>query len=256
MNMHNTWLLKETNLTINFPSNYCTEPKYFIIVCGILKLIEVCDNRDANTFDIISFERHHLTYSVLLLNLAFDLPRSLTWFESCFKFFNHDFVCGIKHLPYQPFRHWFLNFECHNEHYQEHFFNDFLGHGHCTKTWDICIEHDSAHFSRVNYELSRLRLVTLMRNQMIPNSVHSPVRMNLIINHSNVLHLVFLIINVLHRVPYLSFRNHIFIVFPTNLCYSTLITLIWHLLTKPCSRNVMRIIINCSMMSSKSWRKS
>ncbi len=51
------------------------------------------------------------------LNIEFDLPLSLTWFESRFKIFNHDFVCGIKHLPYQAFKHRFLNFEHHNEHY-------------------------------------------------------------------------------------------------------------------------------------------
>ncbi len=93
----------------------------------------------------------------VLLNLEFDLPLTLSWFESRFKFFNHDFVWGIKHLPYQAFRCRFLNFERHNERYQEHFFNDFLSRGHCTKTCQICIEHDSAYFSRVNYELSRFR---------------------------------------------------------------------------------------------------
>ncbi len=93
----------------------------------------------------------------LLLNLEFDLPRSLTWFELRFEYFNHDLVCGIKHLPYQAFRCHFLNFEPHNEPYQEHLFNDFLGCGHCTKSCDICIEHDSAHFSRINYELSHFK---------------------------------------------------------------------------------------------------
>ncbi len=102
----------------------------------------------------------HLNDTILptlyaLLNLEFDLPLTLSWFESHFKFVNHDFVCAIKHLPYQSFRCRFLYFEYHNEHYQEHFFNDFLGRGHCTKTCEICIEHDSAHFSHVNYELSR-----------------------------------------------------------------------------------------------------
>ncbi len=43
----------------------------------------------------------HLNGTILptlygLLNLEFYLPRSLTWFESRFKFFNHDFVCGIR----------------------------------------------------------------------------------------------------------------------------------------------------------------
>ncbi len=82
-----------------------------------------------------------------LLNLEFDFPRSQTWFESRFKFYNHDFVCAIKHLPYQAFRCRFLKFKRHNERYQEHFFNDFLGHAHCTTSCDICIEHDSIHFS-------------------------------------------------------------------------------------------------------------
>ncbi len=44
-----------------------------------------------------------------------------------------------------------------HERYQEHFFNDFHGHAHCTSTCDICIEHASIHFSCVNYELSRFK---------------------------------------------------------------------------------------------------
>ncbi len=45
MNMHNAWLLRETDLTINLPS------EYLFMFYGTLKLIDVCDNRDANTFD-------------------------------------------------------------------------------------------------------------------------------------------------------------------------------------------------------------
>ncbi len=178
-------IFEETDLTISLPSDYFTEPKYLFAFCGTLKLIELCDNRDENNFDYhsflftasslmindsfmlqiikgsgpISFRLNdtilHTLYA--LLNLEFDLPLSLSWFESRFKFFSHHFVCGIKHLPYQVFGRRFLNFERHNEHYQKHFFNDFLGRGHCTKTCEICIEHDSAHFSRINYELSRFR---------------------------------------------------------------------------------------------------
>ncbi len=92
-----------------------------------------------------------------LLNLEFDFPHSETWFESRFKFYNHDFVCTIKHLPNQKFRCHFLNFQRHNEVYQEHFFNDFLSCAHCTSTCVICIEHDSVHFSLVKYELSRFK---------------------------------------------------------------------------------------------------
>ncbi len=185
MHMHKARLLKETVLTINLPSDYFTEPKYLFMFCGTLKLIEHCDSRDANTFDYHSFlfatsylmikdlfmlqilkgsgpVSFRLNDTILptlyvLLNLEFDLPCSLSWFESCFKFFNHDFVCGIKHSTISSVRRSFLNFERHNERYQEHFFNHFHGHSHCTKTCEICIEHDSSHFSRVNYELSRFK---------------------------------------------------------------------------------------------------
>ncbi len=56
-------------------------------------------------------------------------------------------------MSYQAFRHRFLNFE----HYQEYFYNDFLGHGHCSKSCENCIEHDCAYFSRVNYKLSHFK---------------------------------------------------------------------------------------------------
>ncbi len=63
----------------------------------------------------------------------------------------------LKHLQYHAFRLHFLNFERHNQRYQEHFFNEFLGRAHCTTSCDICIEHDSIHFSRINLELSRFK---------------------------------------------------------------------------------------------------
>ncbi len=104
----------------------------------------------------------HLNNTILpalyvILNLEFDFPHSQTWFESRFKFYNHYFVCSIKSLLYQAFRRGFLNFERYNERYQEHFFTDFLGCAYCTKSCDICIEHDSIHFSWINLELFRFK---------------------------------------------------------------------------------------------------
>ncbi len=92
-----------------------------------------------------------------LLNIEFDFPRSQTWFETRFKFYNHDFVCSIKHLPYKAFRHHFINFKHHNEPYQEHFFNVFHGRAHSRSSYDICKEHDSIHYSQTNLELSRFK---------------------------------------------------------------------------------------------------
>ncbi len=138
MHRHNAWLLRKTNLTINLPSEYLTEPKYLFVFCGTLKLIDVCDNRDANTFDYHSFlfatsylmikdsfmlqilngsgpvsfhfKDTILPYLYVLLTLEFNLHRSLNWFEWRFEYFNHDFVCGIKHMLYKAFRRSFLNF--------------------------------------------------------------------------------------------------------------------------------------------------
>ncbi len=162
MHMHNAWLLRKSDLTIELPSDYFTKPKYLFVFCGTLTLNQICDNRDVNTFDyhlflfaasclmirdsiMLQMLKGSCSVSFLpalytLLNLEFDFPHSQTWFESRFKFYNHDFVCSIKHLPYQAFRRCFLNFERHNERYQEHFFNDFLGRANCTTSCDICIE--------------------------------------------------------------------------------------------------------------------
>ncbi len=181
MHMHNAWLLGKSDLTIELPSDYFTMPKYLFVFWGTLTLNQICDNRDANTFDIhsfllaasflmiqdsfmlqmlrgsgsVSFCLNSTIWHALyrLLNLEF-FPHSQTWFESSFKFYNHDYVCSIKNLPYHTFRRRFLNFEHHNERYQEHFFNDFLGRTHCTSFCDISIEHDSIHYSQINLELS------------------------------------------------------------------------------------------------------
>ncbi len=127
MHMHNAWLLKKSDLTLDLPLDYFTKPKYLFVFCGTLTLNQICDNRDANTFDYnsflfaasylmiqhsfmlqmlnwsgpVSFRLNNTTLPTMyvLLNIKFDFPRSLTWFESRFKFYNHDFVCSIKHLP-------------------------------------------------------------------------------------------------------------------------------------------------------------
>ncbi len=200
MHMHNAWLLRKSDLTIELPSDYFTKPKYIFVFCRTLTLNQFCDNRDVNTFDFhlflfvssylmiqdsfmlqmlkgsgsVSFCLNNTTLPALypLLNLEFDFPRFQTWFESRFKFYNYDFVCSIKNLLYQAFRHRFLNFERHNERYQEHFFNDFLS----------------------------LTLISRTTNSSNPS------------------HQQFFIINVPLHVHFLSSRNNIFIVFHINPC--------------------------------------
>ncbi len=182
MHMYNAWLLGMTDLTISLPSDFFVEPKYLLVFCSSLKLSHICDNCDANTFDYHSFLfaasylmindffilqllessgtiTFRLNDTILptlytLLNLDLALPQTLSWFESKFKFYNHNFVTGIRHLLYQAFRQRFINFERHNKRNQDHFFNDFLGRTHSTNTCDICIEHDSAYYSCIDYELS------------------------------------------------------------------------------------------------------
>ncbi len=108
IHMHNAWHWSETDLTINLPFEYFTELKYLFVFCGTLKLIDVCNNRDVNTFDYHSFlfaafylmikdsfmlkilkgsgpVSFCLNDTVLpslytLLTLEFDLLCSLTWF--------------------------------------------------------------------------------------------------------------------------------------------------------------------------------
>ncbi len=107
-------------------------PKYLFMFCCTLTLNRICNNRDGNTFDFYSFlfaasylmirdsfmlqmlrgsgsVSFHLNNTILpamyvLLNLEFDFPSSQTWFESHFKFYNHDLVCSIKNLPSYSFR--------------------------------------------------------------------------------------------------------------------------------------------------------
>ncbi len=59
MHMHNTWLLRKSDLTIELPSDYFTKPKYLFVFCGILTLNQISDNRDANTFDFSLIFIHH-----------------------------------------------------------------------------------------------------------------------------------------------------------------------------------------------------
>ncbi len=107
MHMHNTWLLGKSYLTIELPSDYFTMPKYLFVFYGTLTLNQICDNRDANTFDFylflfaasylmiqdsfmlqmlkgsssVSFHLNNTTLPALytLLNIEFDFPCSQLW---------------------------------------------------------------------------------------------------------------------------------------------------------------------------------
>ncbi len=68
MHMHNAWLLGKTDLTISLPSDFFIQPKYLFVFCGTLKLSQICDNSDANTFDYHSFL---FVASYLMINVSF-----------------------------------------------------------------------------------------------------------------------------------------------------------------------------------------
>ncbi len=70
MHMHNAWLFGKTDLTISFPSNFFVQPKYLFVFCGTLKLSQICNNSNANTFDYHSFL---FATSYLMINNSFLL---------------------------------------------------------------------------------------------------------------------------------------------------------------------------------------
>ncbi len=51
MHMQNAWLLRNSDLTIELPPDYFTKTKYLFVLCSTLTLNQICDNKDANTFD-------------------------------------------------------------------------------------------------------------------------------------------------------------------------------------------------------------
>ncbi len=85
------------------------------------------------------------------------LPQTLSWFESKFPYYNKTFVSSIIHLSLGAFRCKFLNYECHNESYQIHFYNSFIGRAHCKYQCDICSEKDNIHNSKVTTALHKFR---------------------------------------------------------------------------------------------------
>ncbi len=201
----------------------------------------------------------HLNNTILLtlyalLKLEFDFLRSQTCFESHFKFYNHDFVCTIKHLPYQVFRLGFLNFEHHNERYQEHLINDFLGRAHCTTTCDICIEHDSVHFSPVNYKLSRFKA-----NYFDPEADDSKFRpFTRSYEQDDQLFQTFTPAVLYHKyttscmLPIIKKQHFYSFLYQSMLIYAYYNNLTP--LTKPYLKNVTHITMICSMTSSRKIR--
>ncbi len=109
MHMHNAWLLKKSDLTIELPPDYFAKPKYLFVFSGTLPLNKICNNGDANTFDyhlflfrrflpndsglihlpnakgirycVILFEQYHPTCSVCIIQLWiwFYLFSNLVW---------------------------------------------------------------------------------------------------------------------------------------------------------------------------------
>ncbi len=68
MHMHNAWLLEKSDLTISLSTDFFTEPKFFNIFCGTMKLSDICEDSDANNFDFHTF-LFALTY--LMIDDAF-----------------------------------------------------------------------------------------------------------------------------------------------------------------------------------------
>ncbi len=91
-----------------------------------------------------------------LLTRSDNLSNTLIWFESRFPFYNTNFVYSNVHYCYHIFRRRFLNFKRHNERYQENFFNNFLGRGHCHNTCDLCTEHGSIYYENIDQKLFRV----------------------------------------------------------------------------------------------------
>ncbi len=64
----------------------------------------------------------------------------MLWFESQFPRYNKSFVSGIIHLSFGQTR--LLKYIRHNEHFETHFYHDFIGRAHCSKPCDICKQAD------------------------------------------------------------------------------------------------------------------
>ncbi len=143
IHMHNAWLLGKTDITMNVPADYFISPKHLFIFCGSLNIYKLCDLHDVNTFlfvasyliinDSFLFNLlktfgsvNYKDNDMLLPTLYSLLPRTLSWFESKFPHYNTTFVSFITHLPFGAFRRKFLNYECHNERYEIHFYNSFI----------------------------------------------------------------------------------------------------------------------------------
>ncbi len=185
MHIHNAWHFEKSDLTISLSTDFFTEPKFVYIFCGTMKLSDIYEDSDVNNFNFhtslfastylmiddafifkilqtsgdVNFRSNDTILPSLyaLLNLNLDLSCTQSWFESHFPHYNTSFISGIRALPFHAFRRRFLNFKRHNERYQEHFYNNFLGRAHCLSTCDICTEHDRLSFSCIDQELSRFK---------------------------------------------------------------------------------------------------
>jgi hypothetical protein len=134
----------------------------------------------------------------MLNTLDLNYPLTSCWLLCKFPYVDSTFFTSTFDHPYQKFLKIMLNFQLHNRRYHEHFYQTWLGHGHCDNYCKICAAMDSTSHSNVTHDLQFLQLCESSDIFYIPST--DPIFViifticHLILNHFLRYHMSFIMI--------------------------------------------------------------
>jgi hypothetical protein len=202
MHFHNAWLLGKTELTIVLPEELFPNSNHLFTFCGSYSIISFCPDRDVSCFNFETFlfaaaylmihddfllsilhtlklqtfdQNSSILLAYYMLNtMELNFPLTSCWFLCKFPYVNVNFFNSTFEHPYQKFRKMMLNFQRHNRRYHHHFYQRWLGHGHCLHYCKICEDMDSETRSTVSRDIQHIKMSFHQDIFYVPSDVDIP----------------------------------------------------------------------------------
>jgi hypothetical protein len=184
MHIHNAWLLGRSEVTVVLPEELFSDKFHLFVFCGSFSLISVCPDEDISNFDFELFLFAALYLMIhddfllsilqslpidcydqnctvlrafyMLNTMELDFPLSCCWFLCKFPYVDTKFFTSCFDHTFHQFRKLMLNFQRHNRRYHKHFYQRWLGHGHCLKPCEICSKMDLEIRSNVASDITHI----------------------------------------------------------------------------------------------------
>jgi hypothetical protein len=181
MHIHNAWLFGKSEVTVVlqeelfsdkfhlfvflwllFPYFSMSWRRYYMFRLRIIPFSSLIfdDTWWFSSFNSTSFTNWNLWPKLHCIECLLHVKHNGTWFPFNRLLVSNKFPCvdtkffiSCFEYPYQQFRKMMLNFQLHNRRYHKHFYQRWLGHGHCLKLCDICSSMDTEIHSNVSRDV-------------------------------------------------------------------------------------------------------